>query len=224
MSLILNGKRKVSKKLAEQISERLLFDPQERADVLEPFRKRKLADQVAATESYVQLSADQYRVISDWRAFAILNLIKTEGFQSRPEWIAERLDLKLAEVSETLECLERLEMVAWKNGKLYRAVSKYRTTDDVTSASLQRSHQQTLELAMRSLESDPVHARDFTWVTFPMDLEKMAKAKTAIRKFQDELMQVIGEDAKPTEVCRLAIQLFPLTQVKNQVGKQEKKK
>lgn len=215
LSLVLQGRRKVSQKLAGRLSEKLHFDPMERAEVLGPQldKKSKQAAHKKSSPAYIRLTQDQYRVISDWRAFAILNLIRTEGFESDPAYIAKRLGITAAEAKEAVAHLERLGMVKWQNGRLSRTAPRYQTTDDIANSALQKSHQQSLELAMRSLENDPVESRDFTWVTFPLDPGKLPEAKALIRKFQDDLLEILGKEARPTEVFRLAVQLFPLTKI-----------
>jgi uncharacterized protein (TIGR02147 family) len=210
MSLIIQGKRPVSIKLAESLSERLQFDPQERSEVLAKTLEPKDDD---TREAYVQLTLDQYRIVSDWRSFAILNLIKTIDFQSNPRWIAERIGISEPDVNEIIERLTRLEMLKIENGKFVRTVSKYRTTEDIANASLKKSHAQNLELAHVALEENAVDERDFTWLTIPMDMDKMKLAKAMIRKFQDDLSEALETDAAPTEVYRMAVQLFPLSKL-----------
>ena len=210
MSLIMQGKRPVSMKLAETLSERLAFDPQERSEVL---AKNLEAEASTEREAYVQLTLDQYRIVSDWRAFAILNLIKTVDFKSDVSWIAKRLGVTESETQETVERLLRLEMLSIQDGKFVRTASKYRTTEDIANASLKKSHAQNLELAHVSLEENTVGERDFTWLTIPMDMKKMKLAKAMIRKFQDDLSQALETDAEATEVYRMAVQLFPLTKL-----------
>ena len=214
LSLLLKGKRKISRKLALSLSDKLNFDPQERAEILGAFfpKKREHSGEVLNT-AYLQLTLDQFQMISDWRAFAVLNLIQTVDFKNSAIWIARRLGITPKEVDETLTRLKRLEMVVEKNGKLSRTTSRYRTMDDVTNSSLQRSHAQTLELAHAALENEPVERRDFTWLTFSFDPFKMKDTKTLIRKFQDDLIALNEDGARPTEVYRLAVQLFPLTKL-----------
>jgi uncharacterized protein (TIGR02147 family) len=225
LSLLLQGKRKISEKLASSLCERLLLDPQERSEVLGGFIEAKAKERDSVSEKkqqqYVQLTMDQYRVISDWRSFALLNLIKTVDFKNDTKWMAERLNLPPAEIKETLQRLTRLGMIEEKKGQISRTVSQYRTTDDISSLSLKNSHRQTLELAQASLEKDHVDIRDFTWVTMPMDLTKLPQAKTLIRKFQDDMSDLMEEKTKPTEVYRLSIQLFPLTNVKKTESKND---
>lgn len=213
LSLILNGKRKVSKKIIQQVSERLVLDPQERSELLGQFPQAK--KQKEADESFLQFTADQYQIIADWHSFAILNLIRIKGFRSDPEWIAERLGSTASQVKTCLERLKRLNFVSEDdNGALRRTHNKYRTTDDVQNLSLRASHYQNLDLARKSLDEDDLPLRDFSWTTFPLDRKKMSQAKTLIRKFQDDLYDLLSEDAEPDEVYRLNVQLFPLSRSK----------
>lgn len=222
LSLVFNGKRKISRKLAAEISKKLMLDPQERAELLEQFPAGRKSRQDAVDPSYLQLTADQYQVIADWRAFAILGLIEMPGFKNDPKWIAERLGSAVTEVEKIIERLKRLEMVVEDGaGALKRSQSRYRTTDDVANLSLRKSHAETLELARDSLDRDAVEDRDFTWVSFPLDTRKLAEAKTLIRKFQDDLYSILEKDAVPNEVYRLAIQFFPLTRLQKKRGNEK---
>ena len=61
--------------------------------------------------------------------------------------------------------------------------------------------------------NEPVEHRDFSSLTFPLDPKKLDQAKTLIRRFEDDLFALLDEESTPTEVYRLAIQLFPLTKM-----------
>ena len=214
LSLVLQGKRTVSRKLALLLSERLMFDPQERAEIITG-PKIKLPSK-SGPPAYVQLTQDQYELISDWRAFAVLNLMKTVGFKGQGEWIAKRLGITVLEAKETLARLKRLQMIrTGQGGKLTRVQSKYRTTEDIANLSLRKSHHQTLDLAYKSLENDAVEMRDFSWITLPVNSKKMQQAKTLIRKFQDDFAEVVEDDVELNEVYRLAVQFFPLSKVRS---------
>jgi hypothetical protein len=58
--------------------------------------------------------------------------------------------------------------------------------------------------------------RDFTTVTMAIDKRKLSTAKELIRKFEDELSDLL-ESGHRTDVYRLSVQLFPFT--KDNLGK-----
>ena len=80
--------------------------------------------------------------------------------------------------------------------------------------SVRRSHEETLELAKESLHRDSIHERDFTHITLAIDPKNLSMAKELIRKFQDEFASLV-ETGNTTEVFRLSMQFFPLSDLKN---------
>ncbi len=216
LSYILNGKRNVSRDLAERITRRLLLDPQERSEVLNLFPEKK---KIAATQSemqayeprYLELSASQFKIASEWEHFAVMSLARTKDFQSSKEWIAKRLGITESRAAQIIERLLDLGLFQIDSeGNLTRSEKSYRTTDDVADISMKKHHEQNLNLAKESLFRDHVLDRDFTTVTMAIDKKKLSTAKELIRKFQDELSDLL-ETGNQTEVYRLSVQLFPLT-------------
>jgi len=214
LSLIMLGKRKASLKLSRKIAENLALDPQERSEIIPQYIPKSIKSS-SENNQFLQLSSAQFDLISEWHYFAILNLIKTKNFKYDVDWIANRLGLTIKKTEKALENLKRLELVQEKNKTLIRVKSRYRTSDDVANAALKSSHFENLELANQALDEHSVENRDFTWLTLAFDMKKMTIVKEKIRKFQDELIDLIEEDAQPTQVYRLAMQLFPLTKLNN---------
>lgn len=212
-SRVLNGERGVSAKLASLICDRLHLDPQERSEVLSSYPTRRIKGTSAETApGHLLLTADQFRVIGDWYHYGILSLVRTRGFRPDISWISGRLGVPKQEISTAVKRLRRLGLLETKpDGSWARKHPKLRTTDDVASVSLQKSHLSNLELAKETLLHRGVNERDFTAMTMPLDPDLLPRAKEAIRKFQDELASIL--ESKPgTEVYKLCIQLFPLTQ------------
>ncbi len=216
VSELFNGRRQVSKGLAERLSDRLLLDPQERSELFKLFpekrRYKKESNEDEVTANYLQLSADQFHVIGEWYHFAILTLMRTSDFQSDPKWVSERLGLPITTIKQAIERLKRIELITEdKNGNLVRSKTRYRTTDDVANVSVKKAHLQYLDSARKALEQVPVDQRDFTSVMMAIDPANLPKAKELIRKFQDELTEVLETKPK-SEVYQLHVSLFPLTE------------
>jgi uncharacterized protein (TIGR02147 family) len=220
LSSIMNGKRNVSRDLAEKITRKLLIDPQKRAEILALFpEKRKyrtLAERIENVEpKYLEIEASAFRLIAEWEHFAVLSLIKTKDFKNSNEWIANRLGITVTRASEVVERLIALGFLKKNKGKLERVEANIRSSDDTVDMSVRKSHEENLELAKESLHRDSLNERDFTSITMAIDPSKMGVAKEMIRKFQDDLAEVITT-GQLTEVYRLAIQLFPLTKLSTQ--------
>lgn len=213
LSNIMNGKRNVSIKLAEKIAKNLLLDPQQRFELLNlfPSKRKNVSDRDLAEPRYLELNVAQFKIASEWEHFAIMSLINCKGFKKSPEWIARRLGISIVRTEQALKRLIVLGLFTQdEKGNLSRSKKSYRTTDDIASVSMKKHHEQSLELAKESLHKDDISKRDFTTITMAIDVKKMANAKELIRKFQDDLSELIETDDQ-TEVYRLGVQLFPLS-------------
>ncbi len=213
LSEILNGKRRVSKKLAERLLKNLCLSPKETQGIVDLFvDKHPENDPESKYQSpYIELSTDQFHVISEWYHFGILSLAETVDFKGDAKWIAERLGIRAQDAQAALDRLERLKLLE-KNpkGKLVPTGNGYSTSDEVRDMGLRKAHGQNLEMARRSLEEDPIEQRDFTATTMAIDPSKLPVAKKMIREFQDRLCAYLESGVK-RDVYKLCIQVFPLT-------------
>ncbi len=118
---------------------------------------------------------------------------------------------------ERKEALEKMIRTGLINettgGRLRRSAPKYKTTDDVLNIALRKAHAHNLVMARESLEKIETPLRDFSSITLAMSPEKLPRAKEMIRKFQDDLADLV-ETGDRTEVYKMCIQLFPLTILK----------
>lgn len=220
LSSILNGKRRVSKELAERIARRLLLDPQKRCELLDLFPEKKKRTSSASAEAkvnprYLELETTQFKIIAEWEHYAVLSLMYCQDFKDEASWIALRLGITEKRAEEVVRGLFSAGLVRMNAAaKLERTFAAVRSSDDTVNLSLRKSHETTLELAKESLSREALHERDFTYVTMAIDPRNMSVAKEMIRKFQDELCEVL-EAGNRTEVYRFSTQLFPLTKLKN---------
>lgn len=217
LSAILNGKRNVSRKLATRVADRLYLDPQERSELLGHFpeaRKQINRNNLSPQEpKYLELSAQQFKIAAEWEHFAVMNLLQCSHYKSSLSWIARRLNLTESRTSQVVQRLIDLKLVTLDSkGHLTRSKANYRTPDDYADISLKKMHEQTLDLARESLYRDPIEHRDFTTVTAAINPKNIRTAKERIRKFEDDLCDLL-EEGERTEVYRLSVQLFPLTQI-----------
>lgn len=218
-SEILQGKRRVSAKLAERILTHMSVDPSESKAILHQFAKKRDSDPSTRTvkPEYRELTSDQFHSIAGWHHFAILSLMETKGFRSDVTYIAKRLGIKLTEVETALGRLERLGMIKWnaKRRKFSMNKTQYQTPDEVVDLAVRRSHSEDLELARRSLDEVELELRDFTSITMAINQSKLKEAKMKIRKFRDEICEFL-EAGDKTEVYRMCVHLFPMTKKGNQ--------
>ncbi len=217
LSSIMSGKRNVSRELAERISRNLLIDPQVRSELLDLFPKKRnikrVPDEERLGSRYMEVEASQFKMISEWEHYAVLSLMNCNDFKDEPAWVALRLGISETRALEVLKRLLNLQLIKRNSeDKLIRAHTSIRSSDDTVNLSLRKSHEVGLDLAKESLNRDSVSQRDFTYVTMAIDPRNISEAKEMIRKFQDDLSDLL-ESGNPTEVYRFSTQLIPLTKL-----------
>lgn len=215
LSEILNGKRKISKKLAARILDKMNLDPKEASGLLSHF-DQKMLETVRANPraqksiDFLQLSSDQFNLISEWQHFALLSLMETKGFKSDVAWISRKLAMPQPTVNQAIERLLRLGFIFKKNKKLITNKKALITSDNIPNQAVRKSHYVDLQLAEKALDSCPVDERDFTAITVAANSKNLDKAKKMIREFQDELTLCLEEGDK-NEVYKFTFYLYPLT-------------
>jgi uncharacterized protein (TIGR02147 family) len=208
VSEILNGKRRITKKMASRVAARLGLDPEKNDSIIRLFQdsKNRSADRSQ------KLSTDQFQIVADWYHFAILSLLEIEGAKAEPTWISRRLGISIREATSALERLERLSMLRRDmRGRLRLTGTQFTTTDEISSVALRRSHALDLELAAASLDEDPLELRDFTAITMAIDPNNLPDAKKLIREFRDRLSQFM-ETGNKRSVYKFCMQLIPLSE------------
>lgn len=225
LSLLINGKKKVTAKVAGHLIDRLNLSSSEALELLDD--AFPLKEKLKSPKSELQvLSEEQFNLISDWVHFAILELAELKTNSSNARWIASELGVDLARVLTAVQRLQRLGLLKIANGRMQKTSRPLTTTTDVPSSAIRRFHKQNLELAKEKIDSIPVELREFTSITTPVSLKKLKRVKSLINEFKHRMNEELdGADA--SEVYTLSIQLFPLTKVETRkaesLGKSEKR-
>lgn len=208
LSEILSGKRPITEKTAKRVLERLSLGPKERQAFFDGAK-----DRAKKSLQYAEIEQDQFRAVSDWVHFAILSLSETKDFRADSAWIGERLGVPEGTAKQAMERLVRLGMLRKQRGRWKPGQSRYTSSDEVVNSALRRAHVQHFELAQKSLEELELSVRDFVGITMAIDPMRLPEAKRLIREFRDRLAGML-EKGERTEVYQLAIQLFPLSQLR----------
>ena len=220
VSEILSNKRRVSKKIAARIIERLGIEPAAKQTLLSLFSTEPREQRQARTPhtAYTALATDQFKAVAEWYHFAILSLAETRDFRSDPQWIGARLNVGAPLIAKALERIERLGLMKRNNdGELVVTGEQFSTTDEIASTAIRGTHSAILDLARYSLERDQVSTRDFTTMIMAVDPARLVKAKKMIRQFREKLCEYL-EQGDRSEVYQLGINLFPLSRQNGQIS------
>lgn len=194
LSLVLSGKRTLSRKAATKLSGHLELAPR--------------------TGEFRTLTLDTFAVISDWFHFAILSALELPGARWDAAWLSRSLRIGKLQARLAMERLARLGLVERGPGGRWRQSGKPLQFDNRNStAATRRFHRQLLERAIESLENDPAELRDFSAMTLALDPDQIPYAKERLRDFRRDLMRDLETRGGATAVYELTLQLFPVTRI-----------
>jgi len=217
LSEVLTGKRGITRRLGAKLIPKLSMAAETAHELYQGLSNKNSKTTVVRDSDYTRLERETFQLISDWHYFAILSLAETNDFQDKPSWISKRLGIAPKAARKALTELERLELLSrsGKNQTLRPTGKRFSTSQDISDIAIRRSHHQNLELASRALDEAQVHLRDFSFINLAIDLEKLPEAKKRIIQFRRELGAFLESGKTRSEVYRVAIQLFPLSQRPN---------
>lgn len=210
VSEVMNGKRLISRKLAEKILLALKVDEVEKHSLLSHFPEKQVRDKKS---NKALLDAESFRVISDWWYMAILSLAETPDCQANPSWIAERFNITTEQAQEAIHTLERLSLLTICEGRLVSSGKYLRFSSSIPDDSIRKHHRQGLDLAYLALADIELEFRDFGSMTFKADPQLLEVARKKLRAARTEISALMNTP-NASQVYRLQMQLFPLTKQK----------
>lgn len=207
LSLVLSGKRRLSKKATAQLADFLELNPDHKSQVLSHFTN------FAEPSEYQDLSLDAFEVISDWYHYAMLSALELPDAKWDARWFAKQFGIQALEAKLAMERLQRLGLVEEKNGKWKQTSKPIRVDNKVSTAATRKFNKQLLERAIEAIEQNTIEERDFSSTTFAMDPKLIPYAAAKIRKFRRELVAELEAKGSPEAVYQITMQLFPVSKL-----------
>lgn len=215
LSLILKGKRRLPLKNLKTTITALNLSPIKESFFKESFYRAKAKlDDIQMKEEYQNryiLDEAHHNIIAEWEYYAVLSLVETKDFKSNPEFVAQKLEITVSRAEIVLENLLKANLLKIEVDEYILTQNALRTTEDISSKALRKSHIETLDMGKNKLEEVELELRDFSSMTIAINPEKLVEAKTVIREFRQKLASLL-RDGEKTDVYQVAIQLYPLTQ------------
>ena len=208
LSLVMSGKRPLSRKAAAKLSGFLALAPEDR-------RRLLLRDGEPVTPvsyDFQQVSLDTFAVISDWYHYAILSWLELPEARLEARAVSRALSIPESEAKLAIERLTRLELVREISPGCFRQAGKSLSVENTVSTSATRLfHRQLLEKALEALETQPAEVRDHSSMTLAIDPALLPFARKRIQGFRRELAAELEARGNPGAVYELTVQLFPVT-------------
>lgn len=209
LSRLMRGRRALSRKMFAHLADRCGLSPEQRTH----FHDRHFGLPAAETpeSSYETITADRFQLLADWYHWALVELVRVEGFSNDARRLARVLGISVAEVQEALARLLRLGLLR-EDGGQWIAVDRFTTVDfPGSTTALRELQRQYLQKASAALEDIPFEERDQSTLTLACDPADLPQLKKAIRQFRRSLDSLAARGAHKQRVYALTVALFPLT-------------
>lgn len=168
---------------------------------------------VRFTEGQHQLAFYQYQVYSHWRHLVVRSLIGMYGFHGDFTSLAKSVHptITIEEAKESVELLEKCNLVKKNEDGSYELVNNDITTGDRTSKiALRGFHQHCLALGAESIDRDPPTMRNISGLTLGISQAGYEKIVERMSAFRKEIAQIANEDKDADKVYQMQLLLFPI--------------
>lgn len=224
LSLVLAGKKTLSRKLRQLIATKLKLNPKETEyfDLLveldsteSPEQKGYLQDRLnsMAGTSKTNLEAEVFRAISDWHHYAILMLSEIENFQMTPLNISKRLGIDLFSSETALHRLIQLNLLKKVNGtkEIYRRVKGNLNFDSLeANHALQKYHLQILAKAQESVTTQKYPERYLASEVVAISSDHLEEARSLSEEFLSKIIRLAAKSKGKNRVYNIGVQMFSL--------------
>lgn len=224
--MILKGQRNPSESLVNSLNHYFQHPPREAqyfADLVKLEKQKKdprlsvlLMEKLARQQgegTFRQVNLEMFSALSNWYFYAIREMVRMNGFQENPNWIAKKLRHRVSptQVSQALGTLLHLNLLGRdESGRLYATDEHIETVPQTASEAVRRYHEQTLDNVKSSLNSVPISDRELVATCFPMRSSSMALAKSRLQQFLNSFCDEL-EDRQGDVLYGLQLSLIPLT-------------
>lgn len=213
LSEIMRGKRNVSRAKARQFAHAIKLGEKDLKMIEDVFSTVHCLETLKERTNplkEVLIGPPQFEVMADWLHFALVALMRTEGFQPDPYWIAKRLGVSKEKVLGAIEALKASgSLIVHEDGRLEDVRVCYRTTEEFPQAMIDR---RMIDGLKKAIEIIPIESTNHfgAFSTISADVSKIPAARAYAEDFVKRLSLFLAEGRK-TEVLELNIQLFPLS-------------
>lgn len=208
LTQILNGKRPLTDKMADDLGQKLKFS----AAKMRLIRKG-IPFGTDPYKSFKKMEEDEFEVISEWYYYAILELIQLKNFRASPVWISKILGLPIIQTIEAINRLQRLKYLEiTPEGKWIDRLGDVNNLGNEKKAEAFTEHQrQVVKKSLEALDKIPYEKRVQSSMTVAVSKDRAIEAKTMILDFIEELNEFLRSGDTKDEVYNISVSLYPVT-------------
>lgn len=209
LSLILNGKRKLTASKAELIAARAKFD-ESKTKVLFGLNPR------GAVIQRTMLASDKFSMIAGWCHFAILNFLSCFASGASRSLVRDKIIGEKLLIDRAINRLASLGMVEIStDGNIKRVCETIDTGDNIPSAAVKAFHKERLNHAQSIIDNMPPSDREFSSIFFAMAPSKFREFQLELRSLIDDLVDKYDEKSGKSQMTKAIynfnVQVFPVS-------------
>ena len=224
LSEVLNGKKTLSHKMASKIAPKLGFDSSKQEafvllSLIEREKSPPLREALVSSLNRLMgedfkvtdLEVENFRLISQWYHFPILEMTELVDFNFEPSSIAKKLEISRYEASSAIERLVALGMLkenedgsfakTFKNG-VFKSKSK--------NEAFRQYHKQTIQKALDTVDKTKSESRILSARCFSINPEQLESARQITQKYLEDMANLFAEGDRKTQTYQLNVQFFNL--------------
>jgi uncharacterized protein (TIGR02147 family) len=206
LKLLFQGKKQLGIERAKEVASRLNLKDQKRVLFLRSVQKSRQADR--AFPGKFVLKDHDFDEISDWFAFATLELIKVKKGKATESQISECLGISKTETIYAIKSLTKLGILKKQEDGSYHVPESYEMPS-ISSGGIRRFHRQMFQLANLSIDGQSAESRDLRGLTLAFEKSRISEAQKEIQKFVAQFEKKFGS-GNFDSVYQLSLAFFQL--------------
>lgn len=156
----------------------------------------------------------QYEYYTKWYHSAILTLLDYYPFTSDYAELGAVLSPAITETQarRSVALLKKIGLIVKRADGTWHLTNKIITTGEhYRSIAVKSFQEETMKLAIESLERHAPEKRNISTVTITIAEKNLETFNEVVRNFRETLLKLARDEATPDKVYQLNVQLFPLT-------------
>ncbi len=162
------------------------------------------------------LEPDKYEYFSKWYYTAVREVLHYLPLKDDYRMLGKSVEptIPAKEARKSVELLSALGFIQRDSEGNWRpTVDNISTSGNFDGMNVANFHRSTLELAIRALDVFPPEQKGFSTLTLPLTLDKIRKAKLAIKNLRMYLFALSENGACADRVYQFNFHLFPVTPI-----------
>ncbi len=231
LSMVLSGKRNISEKLIIELSRILKLNKKERKyfrslvyfnQAQTHSEKNHFYQEILSLqkEPVRTVTHDQYEFYDKWYYAAIRELVALYRITDENYTLLAKLlkpSIKSGEVKSALELLTRHNLITKNKDGMYKRTDAVITSGSVIRPfAIQKFQLATIDLAKSAFDRFSQDERELSTLTMSIDKNTCDIVRKKLAKLRSEIMELSRSVQNPEQVFQLNMQLFPLSERKEE--------